>query len=592
MRQSMLHAIQMIKNFRFGSIFFKYLRGLLPGIMIPFLLICILVYGTYGRSSVQSNYTYMQQAHQQSCQVVNTLLENIQNKYMELCSSNDFQTFMTLKNNMLSAITTDNSVRVITDMTSQMLNNTDLMDSIDIYSSYNDYVLSNRYSGTLHTVSPRWLTAYWEAGSETFTAVTENNEGRFLTISFGVSYSKTSYGMIAFNINLPKLEELLRSSQDEPAFYVALTDAENRLIYSDNSEYAADYLSDSANYSANSDSCIATPLFLPNLTFYSLMNPAIISHAKIVMYALLALLILVSILLSFALALFLALNSYMFISKITYQLQQNTGVPADLSEDSDETMYIIRNLQNIIKDKEQFEHSLVEKIALLKKSQTLALQSQISPHFLFNTLNIINMEMSNTLGHNSQLVEMVSLLSDILSYALNSNEYFARFRDEVDAAYKYIEIEKLKYYDGFDVEWHVAEDIHPDCKVAKFMLQPIIENCFEHAIHLVTDRRGKIQITVFRKDDELVFTIADNGDGISAEKLAELRQNLEIMDLPDPHHIGLCNVNSRIMLLFGEKYMLDIESDNGTTVTITIPYLIPESDCKGEKSSNIVSSKT
>lgn len=582
MRQSMIHAIQMIKHFRFGSNFFKYFRFLLPGIMIPFLLICVLVYGTYGRSAVQSNYTHMQQAHQQSCFGVDNLLESIQNKYLELCSSNDFQAFMTLKNNTLSSITTSNYVRVIMDMTSQMLNSTELMDSIDIYSSYNDYLLSNRYSGTLNAVAPCWLAAYQEAGSETFTAVTENEESRFLTISFGVSYSKTSYGMIAFNINLAKLEALLRSSQDEPIFYVALTDAEDHLIYSDNPDYVADYLSASADHSTGSNSFLATPLFLPNLTFYSFINPAIISHAKILMYTLLSLLLLVSIILSFALALFLALNNYMFVSKITYQLQQNTGVPTDLSEDSDETMYIMRNLQNIIKDKEQFEHSLIEKIAMLKKSQTLALQSQISPHFLFNTLNIINMEIANTLGHDSQLVEMVSLLSDILSYALNSNEYFAHFRDEMDAAYKYIEIEKLKYYDAFDVEWDVAEDIHPDCKVAKFMLQPIIENCFEHAIHLMTDRRGKIQIHVFRKDNELIFTIADNGDGIEADKLAQLRQFLEIMDLPDPHHIGLCNVNSRIMLLFGEKYTLDIASNNGTKVTITIPYLVPESDCKGE----------
>ncbi len=576
MRQSMVHAIQMIKHFRFGSNFFKYFRFLLPSIMIPFLLICILVYGTYGRSAVQSNYTHMQQAHQQSCLGVNNLLENIQNKYLELCSSNDFQTFMTLKNNTLPAIATDNYVRVIIDMTSQMLNSTELIDSIDIYSSYNDYILSNRYCGALDALAPRWLAAYREADSETFTAVTENKDGRFLTISFGVSYSKNSYGLIAFNINLAKLEELLRSSQDEPIFYVALTDAENHLIYSDNPEYVADLLPSGDDHSADSNSCLVSPLFLPNLTLYSLINPAIISHAKALMYTLLSLLILVSIILSFALALFLALNNYMFVSKIVYQLQQNTGFSADLSEDSDETMYIMRNLQNIIKDKEQFEHSLIEKIAMLKKSQTLALQSQISPHFLFNTLNIINIEMSNALGHDSQLVEMVSLLSDILSYALNSNEYFARFHDEMDAAYKYIEIEKLKYYDGFDVEWNVAEDINPNCKVAKFMLQPIIENCFEHAIHQMTDRRGKIQISAFRKDDELIFVIADNGDGIEAEKLRELRKYLEIMDLPDPHHIGLCNVNSRIMLLFGEKYTLDIVSDNGTKVTITIPYLISQ----------------
>lgn len=569
MRQSTLHAIEMIKNFRFGSNFFKYFRWLLLCIMIPFLLICLLIYNTYVAPSVQNSYRHMEQSHQQSQFAIDNLLENIQNKYFELYLSYEFQSFMTQKNN--SGFSTSNYVRIISDIMAQMLNSTELIDSIDVYSSYNNYIFSNRYSGSLEAVSPHWLAAYQMHETKTFSAVTQSAKNRLLAISIDVSYNKTSYGMIVFNIHLDKLEKLMLSSHSEPIFYAALTDSEKTLIYSDNPEYAASYLPLCSD-STDGKSYLASPLFLPNLTFWSLINPEIVSRSKTLMYTMLALLILLSVILPFALALFLSLNNYMLISKITYQLQQITNIPIDLSEDSNEMVYITRNLQDIIKDRKQFEDTLTEKIATLKKSQTLALQSQISPHFLFNTLNIISMEMSNELGHDSQLVEMVSLLSDILSYALNSHEYFASFHEEIESVQKYIKIEQLKYYDSFDVSWSISNNISPDCKVAKFMLQPIIENCFEHAIHQLTDRRGKIEICVFRDNGDLVFTIEDNGVGISESNLERLKQDLNTMDLPNPHHIGLCNVNSRIALLFGEKYKLNIASYQGTKVTIRIPY--------------------
>ena len=167
---------------------------------------------------------------------------------------------------------------------------------------------------------------------------------------------------------------------------------------------------------------------------------------------------------------------------------------------------------------------------------------------------------------------MIYLLCELLRESLNSKTYITSIREEIDFAKTYVEIENLKHNNSFDIEWKYNENVL-DYKTVKLILQPILENAFKHGLKkLHYQQRGEIEISIYEQNDDIVFSIKDNGVGIAPDKLQTLKTNLNKNELQSNKHIGLYNVNQRINLLFDKNHGVDIESDkNGTTVYITIP---------------------
>jgi len=178
--------------------------------------------------------------------------------------------------------------------------------------------------------------------------------------------------------------------------------------------------------------------------------------------------------------------------------------------------------------------------------------------------------MSITSGNNPA-GKAICLLSELLTIALNTNEYIVTIEQEILYSKKYVEIERFKNKDNFDRIWDIEENIL-NFKTPKLILQPIIENAFKHGIkYLRNASQGILKISAYEKDEDIIFTISDNGPGIEKEKLILLQNTLRNNDMPDPQHIVICNVNSRIKLIFSEHYGLSITSlKNNTIVSIKI----------------------
>ncbi len=275
------------------------------------------------------------------------------------------------------------------------------------------------------------------------------------------------------------------------------------------------------------------------------------------------------------LLLFLSINiswsNYNSILEIASQLQDNTLVP------DNEIKYItdnIINLKNLAQNEKEknfnIEATLVSKLDELKKAQFFALQTQITPHFIFNTLNLVSAIVMNITKGPNDAEKVVSLLSNILYYSLREKNYFVDIKDEIDYTQKYIEIEKIKRKNNFDVEFEYADNIR-NYKTLKFILQPIVENCFVHSFPY-TDKRGFLKIKIFEADKCINFEIYDNGNKISEDKLNNIKRDLVSDELPMSTHLGLRNINTRIKLLWGNEYGCFIASENsGTTVTIKTP---------------------
>ena len=203
------------------------------------------------------------------------------------------------------------------------------------------------------------------------------------------------------------------------------------------------------------------------------------------------------------------------------------------------------------------------------EAELYALQSQINPHFLYNTLQCIYGLASS---QNYESIKEISLnLSDVFQYSIRPGD-FVRCEEEILTVYKYLHIYKLRFKGGLKYHIDIPDDIL-ECKTIKMMIQPIIENAILHG-YKTTDRLPVLHITAQREMDDVIFQIIDNGTGISSEKLKQINALLqksfsESINEQNTSGLGLYNINRRICLTFGEKYGLSIHSNiNGTEVSI------------------------
>lgn len=232
----------------------------------------------------------------------------------------------------------------------------------------------------------------------------------------------------------------------------------------------------------------------------------------------------------------------------------------------------IRHLgHSIQKSYEQIE-DLMRKIVLeqneRRKSELDALQSQINPHFLYNTLESITWMVEGE--KNDEAVFMISQLARLFRISLSKGRTIIRIRDEVQHARSYMNIQKIRYKNTFSIDFEIDPAIE-DYSTVKLILQPLLENAINYGVSGMDDC-GEILVKGRREGNDILLTVEDNGIGMSEE---ETRLVLTDSDRVHKHGsgVGLVNVNRRIQIYFGSEYGLFIESepDEGTKVLIRIP---------------------
>lgn len=232
----------------------------------------------------------------------------------------------------------------------------------------------------------------------------------------------------------------------------------------------------------------------------------------------------------------------------------------------------IRHLgHSIQKSYEQIE-DLMKKIVLeqneRRKSELDALQSQINPHFLYNTLESITWMVEGE--RNDEAVFMISQLARLFRISLSKGRTIISIKDEIQHAQSYMNIQKVRYKNTFSVSFDIDPDICSYSTV-KLILQPILENAINYGVSGM-DESGEICVEGRQDGDNILLSVTDNGIGMSEGEVG-----LVLTDSTRIHKrgsgVGLVNVNRRIQIYFGNEYGLVIESepDEGTRVTVRIP---------------------
>lgn len=203
----------------------------------------------------------------------------------------------------------------------------------------------------------------------------------------------------------------------------------------------------------------------------------------------------------------------------------------------------------------------------LRKTELKALQAQINPHFLYNTLDSIAWMCEQ--GRSTDAVNMVHALARLFRISISRGHELIPIARELEHAEHYLEIQTCRYKNQFTYAFHV-DPACLDYYCNKITLQPIIENAILHGLDLLVEE-GHIDVQVYQEGEDILFCVQDNGVGMSPEQVSAILEQ----DAQDRTGIGIKNVNDRLQIYFGKGYGLRIvsELDMGTRVEIRMPKI-------------------
>ena len=203
------------------------------------------------------------------------------------------------------------------------------------------------------------------------------------------------------------------------------------------------------------------------------------------------------------------------------------------------------------------------------------LEEQFNPHFVYNVMETVRYQISEDPETAS---EMLLSFASLMRYSVNYGHTKVLLETDVEYVNDYLLLQKARYNNCLLYDFDIPEELL-ECRVPKLLLQPVIENSIVHGYR--AGRTLSIRVQAEHRDDTLRFTVTDDGAGIPAGRLAELRESFE-RDLTNEYtaHVGLYNIQKVIRLTYGAPYGVQIESaeGQGTAVTLTIPYEVEENE--------------
>ncbi|MDR1532917.1 MAG: histidine kinase [Clostridiales bacterium] len=226
------------------------------------------------------------------------------------------------------------------------------------------------------------------------------------------------------------------------------------------------------------------------------------------------------------------------------------------SDAGDEIGVLIRRFQSMMKKLQYMVEEVYQSKIRRQEYEMKALQAQINPHFFYNSLSLINSKA--IMAKQPEISSMARYLSIYYRTALNKGRSTIRVREEWDNMHSYIQIQKLMHRNSFDAVCVLEEDTNiKEQLIPNLIIQPLVENAIEHGLdHKETPGRGELRVTGRAAGKDIVFTVRDNGPGISEEKLRGILSS-------QTEGYGLYNVHQRLQLMYGEQYGISIDSRGG-----------------------------
>ncbi len=425
-------------------------------------------------------------------------------------------------------------------------------------------------------------------------------DGEFedLCVSYGakigsIDTAAPQLGVILIDFDLSVVEEIISPYINSESTTVSIVDYKGQVIYdTDHSKIGAKFLDTDVNFHSIDNSFIHKDISGRNLftiaplfgtewhVVGSVPLKELLSGSDQIRFWTLSI-VLISLAISITASMLLSVNLERPIKKLEKTMKEvekgNFNVRVNIS--SIDEFSALGSGFNKMTEQVQYLIDRVLQIQLKEQEAELnALQSQINPHFLYNTMETISSIAE--IREVAEISQIAKALSNMFRYSTKQGMIVVTIAEEIEHVHDYIKILNIRHGEKYSIEIDIPEELL-ECKTLKLILQPIVENAVYHGLEPCKGS-GKIKIKGFKEGSEIRMLISDDGIGFTPEKLEEERSKLE--NLSGSHSdkragtIGITNVHERIRLYFGKNYGISIDStfERGTTVMIKLPVSYKE----------------
>ena len=471
--------------------------------------------------------------------------------------------------------------------------------SATIYSDVNDMLINNE--GTVHIG--------WVADKEKWYSIHKllPMEGSYVLVNHANSIfvcqpirgpGRSLVGLFVLEVDLQRIGSLLESQQIVRQGIFFVTDISGQIMYCNDPGYATwteetsrEYRNDIARVRSGESQfledrgkrIISTMgsihqswryAFVTEMPYYEEETQAVSDF--------LFTSVMVGVLASIVAAYFITYLTYRPMKKIMSVIEnpQLHWSEREASKESNELLYITSNILANRNENKEISEELEERVRALRQAQFRALQFQIDPHFLYNTLETIKWRAVEDMGLGNKTSKMLTKVASLYRLGLENDDTIVPLREELDFLKLYIEILQIRFGDSILFHWDIDEELY-DCNIIKMCLQPIVENAIQHGLR-PRNYQGHITISAYREHDCLCISVENDGQDMDQSKIRDLNTKLRTGDGFETNKVGLRNVNERIKLIYGKKYGVSVsctepddQSAEGqiarTRVTLTFP---------------------
>ncbi len=591
-----------IKNYKFNSIFIKNFSFIILTTLIPLIIIGFSMYNYYGNNLRNEIKAAKLNALSQVKNVVDKTFMESDTLSSWMLSDSDIRILLAYENVNVRDYSTYQKFKDLFRVLGVIPATNDFIDSIYIYLQNSDYVLSTRGDSMTFGEFPdqSWRSVYYDRkDKESYWVISRrvkrafSNEYNYYLSTYRTMNQAGEEGVVVVNIDMNKLKKIIDGVEVGKERDLYILDGEGVIHYNADMTLVGKNAGEISRLKSLDLDKQGSFLFEDedgqeqvisihdsdyNYWKYVYVEPvgqALRESGPF--YRIMVVPVLMCLVIGLIVTFLISLKVFQPIKDMV-SLLDNPGEWKGLINIGDdkhfnEFKYVAGSILKSLDRTKQAEDILAERMELLRKAQGVALQSQINPHFLYNTLETINWKAMQLTKSENDVSNMITALSQLLRISLETENNLVSIATEIEHAKLYLHIQSMRYRDKIQVVWDMEEALL-DCKIVKLTFQPLMENAIYHGIKPKLGK-GIIAVTGRIEGDCIRIEIMDDGEGMTPEAVEKLNLSMHENYIQGDTHIGMRNVNQRLKLFFGEEYGLSVTSryKKCTMIGIIIPVL-------------------
>lgn len=579
--------LSVIRNYKFRSVFIKSLFMIVVLVLVPFAVMCYVIYEQWSGLAEEEISSASLNSLYRVRDTVDQIFQSADLMATKISLRNDVEFF--LLSGDVGGLT-NSQYREMYNTITMLTHIYRYIDSVYIFSEKSQYLISNRFSGPLQVSNDDTWYEFYKQREDNHPFILARKRGGIYPYFVSVVrpayiYQQEKTGVVVINIDMQELGRALINTKDILPQQVYIIDRDNRIIYSeDRNDFLQSYDALHIPVDGRREQSMmrdigdqnyvvsALPSLRQEWLYVSLIPLQYYEQKLHNLNRFVTVFFVLGFMTAVIISWIIAYRTYQPVKQIVLALEKpGSRTNARTMKQDNEIGFILHNIAETIDSKQQLEQELNRRLALLHKAQSLALQSQINPHFLANTLETINWKAMNLFKGKNEISDMVDALSRLMQASMRSESVLVPIGQEIEHVKRYIDLVQYRFKDRITVHWDIDDSLQ-HYQTINLCLQPLIENAIKHGIQAKREK-GDIWIRIRDLGHLIAMEVEDNGAGMSKAKQDMLLRKLNDAEEAPDEHIGLQNVNQRLQLIFGEKCGLHIESVEGagTKMWMAIP---------------------